>query len=204
MAISITILFTTNPPSDEHGQAAALVQSPLWWGPSLRLMCLGAALFLCMVFIPAKCSTYADDGTAPIYGSGKMLEPAVNTTGVTRADRDHCLCEKCTHPQTRQRQHNSFEVCPTFYPLTPIVSLMRFSRFRLILGSRACLRMMRVSRFAVRAPRRTSRGLRLTQESGDNDGHISRYSWQWLRSWRGSFRTLNSESEESIRQMALL
>jgi hypothetical protein len=94
-------------------------------------MSLGAALFHCMALLPAEGSTYADDGTARTFGSGKMLELAVNATGVISTDRDHCPCEKCTHPQTRQREHNSFEVCDTFSPVTSAVSPMRFSRFRL-------------------------------------------------------------------------
>jgi hypothetical protein len=34
---------------------------------------------------------------------------------------------------------------------------------------------------------------------GGNDGHESVYSWEWLRSWRGSFRTSAADFDETIR-----
>lgn len=34
---------------------------------------------------------------------------------------------------------------------------------------------------------------------GSNDGHESVYSWEWLRSWKGSFRPLIADLDASIR-----
>lgn len=37
--------------------------------------------------------------------------------------------------------------------------------------------------------------------SGNDDGHESAYSWEWLRSWRGSFRSNEDWKDEAIRQI---
>ena len=54
---------------------------------------------------------YADFHAALIFGLGIMLTTATQILSLTfDTCRDNCPCEKCTHPQTHQRQHNSFDV----------------------------------------------------------------------------------------------
>ncbi|KAF7505914.1 hypothetical protein GJ744_012449 [Endocarpon pusillum] len=80
--------------------------------------------------------------------------------------RDNCPCSICIHPQTRQRQHDSFEI-----PLS--------------IGVESCSE--------------DHEGLKIRW---NNDGHESHYSWEWLRSWRGSFRPDNGPLEERSSEWA--
>lgn len=39
----------------------------------------------------------------------------------------------------------------------------------------------------------------LSLHPGNYGGHESLYSWEWLRSWQGSFSTLEAQQDESVR-----
>lgn len=62
---------------------------------------------------------YADHLAAQIYGYGMLLLISAEWSYLlTSARRDNCPCEQCLNPQTRQRQHDSFEVRSTSHPVS--------------------------------------------------------------------------------------